>query len=1261
MCKGPVSLCLITITAVCAFTNNAAAAVTNIAVSADTFIDSSSVDNNAGANTSVNAGSNGSAQPRRGLFRFDLAGIPPGSTVTSAVFQLAVIGTPGFGDVNSTYDIFPLTASWGEGSKSGNNGAAASSGEATWNSRLFGLTNWTAGGATGDYQTNSLGSAAIVAEGTYSWSSTLLVSRTQAWLDNPTTNNGVILITRSEGTGRTARKFGSREGSTPATLTIGYLPLQGQIQTPSNAIIFTGLVYSAIAVQYVSISNAGSGTLDYSLRPDVFWLNVSNLTGHLSVGQSTSHTVRVLTRGLARRTYHGNIEIQNLTDTNDFHLVPVSLGLQPPPLPTLVVSWGGFYSPSYDSPPAGLTNAIDIEASDTLALALRSDGTIIGWGDDANTGIIYPPFTVTDATDIALSPLSGDAMALRANGRLIAWGGYNDFGQTNVPPDLSNVVAMAVGGGHMMALRANGTVTAWGYNDMGQTNVPPSLSNIVAIAAGALHSMALSANGTISTWGYNQYGECTVPADVTNVVGISAGDQFSMALLANGTLRTWGHNHSGPTTTTNILTNAVSISQGAIALRDDGLVATVSGSLNQDVVTGVARAQEIAAGGFRSHAIVIPHQLLSHSDHASPQPTNGQLPLVDGSFQECTITPTNIINGTTQFLSSGWVGTGSVPYLGTSNSISFTITNDSTITWLWQTNYWLSVSATNGTVSTYSGWYPMDSTIILSATSLHSNQFAGWFGDTNGCTINGTEITVPMNSARSIEAHFGTPAISASSSPLIFTGQAHSTINSQWLVVSNAGPVPMTYTLASDRFWLGTSITNGDLAAGQSTTHVVRVDTRGLGVRIYGGHIQITSPTATNSPILTSVELHLLPPQLPTKVVAWGDNTYKQTNVPPTLSNAVLVAAGDDYSMVLRSDATIQAWGNNTSGQTNAPSGTAIAIATGWSHALALRSNGTITAWGSNGSGQTNIPTSLSNVVAISAGRHSSFALRDDGTVVAWGRNNEGQTNVPSTLTNLFAISAGRYYALALRCDGTVAAWGDNSYGQTNVPAGITNAVAVAAGGYHSLALKSDGTILAWGRSTEGQTTVPTGVTNVVAISAGLNYSMALLSDGKVRVWGDNSSKQTNVPNSLLSVANLCAGRQHSLLLEVLSTGTTNVIPEWWLSSHGLTNSASADGAADLDGDGMTTLEEYIADLDPTNAQSVLQVEASSSSPLPALYVDSSTGRIYSLQSRTSLVTGIWTTIPGQSNLPGNGSVLTLTNTNPPPANDYYRVRVAIP
>ena len=59
----------------------------------------------------------------------------------------------------------------------------------------------------------------------------------------------------------------------------------------------------------------------------------------------------------------------------------------------------------------------------------------------------------------------------------------NGFGQTNVPPGLSNVVAIAGGAHHSLAVKQDGTVVVWG--SIASVPVPiPVGFEVVAIAAG---------------------------------------------------------------------------------------------------------------------------------------------------------------------------------------------------------------------------------------------------------------------------------------------------------------------------------------------------------------------------------------------------------------------------------------------------------------------------------------------------------------------------------------------------------------------------------------------------------------------------------------------------------------------------------------------------------------------------------------------------------------------------------------------------------
>jgi hypothetical protein len=123
-----------------------------------------------------------------------------------------------------------------------------------------------------------------------------------------------------------------------------------------------------------------------------------------------------------------------------------------------------------------------------------------------------------------------------------AWGD-NSAGQASPPQNLTNAIAIAAGGSHSVALRANGTVVAWGSNANGQCNVPAKLRNVVAIAAGRDHSLAQRKDGTIVAWGNNQFGQCDVPSTLPKkIIAIAAGDRHSVALAVDHTVFAWGDN-----------------------------------------------------------------------------------------------------------------------------------------------------------------------------------------------------------------------------------------------------------------------------------------------------------------------------------------------------------------------------------------------------------------------------------------------------------------------------------------------------------------------------------------------------------------------------------------------------------------------------------------------------------------------------------------------------------------------------------------------
>ena len=81
---------------------------------------------------------------------------------------------------------------------------------------------------------------------------------------------------------------------------------------------------------------------------------------------------------------------------------------------------------------------------------------------------------------------SDDAYA-QSTGTIVGWGE-----QVVVEPsDLSDLVAVAGGGGHSLGLKSDGTIVAWGYNDSGQCDVPVPNADFVAVAGGRYHSLGL--------------------------------------------------------------------------------------------------------------------------------------------------------------------------------------------------------------------------------------------------------------------------------------------------------------------------------------------------------------------------------------------------------------------------------------------------------------------------------------------------------------------------------------------------------------------------------------------------------------------------------------------------------------------------------------------------------------------------------------------------------------------------------------------------
>jgi alpha-tubulin suppressor-like RCC1 family protein/uncharacterized protein YjdB len=282
----------------------------------------------------------------------------------------------------------------------------------------------------------------------------------------------------------------------------------------------------------------------------------------------------------------------------------------------------------------GLSGVVAIAAGYDHTVALKSDGTVVAWGGDQNgqlgdgtTGDSVCHCRSTPVTVLGLSGVvsvaagSHDSVALKSDGTVVGWG-WNDYGQLGdgtttsrtfpvAVPGLTGVKAVSAGAIHTVALKTDGTLMAWGYNLEGELGdgtiiqrwspvAVPLLSNVVAVAAGGYHTVALKSDGTLMAWGWNRYGELgdgtevqqLSPVNGPALVGITTvvtgGDHTTVALKSDGTLMAWGLNNYGQLgngSTTNSsnpvavlgISDAVAVSAGLdhnIAIKSDGTVMT---------------------------------------------------------------------------------------------------------------------------------------------------------------------------------------------------------------------------------------------------------------------------------------------------------------------------------------------------------------------------------------------------------------------------------------------------------------------------------------------------------------------------------------------------------------------------------------------------------------------------------------------------------------------------------------------------------------
>jgi alpha-tubulin suppressor-like RCC1 family protein len=275
-----------------------------------------------------------------------------------------------------------------------------------------------------------------------------------------------------------------------------------------------------------------------------------------------------------------------------------------------------------------LTGAV--AAGSYHSLALQTNGTLWGWGNNPSgqigDGTTTPRSTPVQVLTGGVAAAAGSqhSLAVKADGTVWSWGSpadgrlgpgehtspYEPAHVDDTADELVDIVAVAAGAGHSLALREDGTVWAWGLNTSGQLGdgtttsreTPEQvlgLSGVTAIAAAGDISLAIGSDGAnagvVWAWGANSAGqlgegstltrlEPVMVGGLSDVRQIAAGSNWAMALAADGRLWAWGNNTYGQlgdafltTSSTPVpvlpLTDVVTIAAGAshaLAVTADG-------------------------------------------------------------------------------------------------------------------------------------------------------------------------------------------------------------------------------------------------------------------------------------------------------------------------------------------------------------------------------------------------------------------------------------------------------------------------------------------------------------------------------------------------------------------------------------------------------------------------------------------------------------------------------------------------------------------
>jgi alpha-tubulin suppressor-like RCC1 family protein len=704
-----------------------------------------------------------------------------------------------------------------------------------------------------------------------------------------------------------------------------------------------------------------------------------------------------------------------------------------------------------------ITGATQIAQGFSHGLVLLDDGAVLAWGtnNNGNLGNNQPgvpsalPVQVSGLVSgsgvVAITAGSNHSFALKSDGTVLGWG-VNGGGQLGddsttlravpVPvlcrPDdlpgstfcsngnvLQGVVAVSASNAISIALMADQTLLAWGGNTSGQVgdgtttqrkrpvnvcavgatapcqvangNILQGVANL-AVSSLSAAGYALMPDGSLLAWGNNGNGQLgdgttssrSTPVLVTGlgagsgVVAISAGDAHAVALISDGTARAWGSNGNGQ------------LGNGAISAKTTPVATSGLGS-GSGVIAVASRAQFTLA--LRSDGTVV----------AWGSNANGQLGdgTTDNRNAPISVACRTVDAPGSAFCSSDGRLQGVVA-IATGNNYSLALLGDGSVV-AWGING----SGQLGDGTTIQRNRPVSvCNVGAVAPCLPAN--GNILFDVTG--IAGANTT---SFARTVAG--GVVSWGNNPNGLLGVGNALPTSSSTPLnVVCRAGDPLATAFCSPSGHLLGVSTINAASNAPAAVMNDGTVLTWGLNLVN-----QLGDGTAVNR-------------NRPVNVCAVGATapcTVADGNV---LQGIIATAGSGNGSFALTATGFVLGWGVNNAGtigdSTTTNRAAPVHVCAPGASAPCDVANGNV----------------LQSVLNLGAGGTSAYAVLTDGTALSWGTNSSGQLGDGTLISRLtpvpvsglgpgsgvISMSGGAGFAVALKADGAVVAWGANGAGE---------------------------------------------------------------------------------------------------------------------------------------------------------------------------------------------------------------------------------------